>query len=72
MLPFPEQKENNAIKMSIKNSSTSNIMETDTPRYNDNDPPRAETIVLVSYKEYKRNYKRKLRVICDILIIYKN
>ena len=49
MLKFPEQKENNEMKMSIKNSSTSNIMETDIPRYNDNDPPIAETIVVVIY-----------------------
>ena len=49
MLPLVEQNENNEIKMSIKNSNTSNILETHIPRYKDNDPPMAETIELVSY-----------------------
>ena len=40
-----EQNENNEISISITNSKTSNIIETDIPRYNESDPPIADIIV---------------------------
>ena len=39
------QNVNNEINMSTKNSNTSNIIETETPRYSERDPPIADIIV---------------------------
>ena len=37
------QNVNNEIKMSTKNSKTSNIIETETPKYRERDPPIEDT-----------------------------
>ena len=49
LFPFAAQNLNILIKKSIRNSSSSNIIDTDMPKYKDRAPPTAETIEPVIY-----------------------
>ena len=48
--PFVVQKEKRLIRISTKSSNTSNNMDTEIPRYNDREPPIADTMVPVICK----------------------